>query len=264
MNLLIVNDEVITADAMRREISWEKYGISEVYTAYSAESARGIIQEHSIDLILCDIEMPKENGLSLLRWIREEQYEIECIFLTCHANFAYAQNAIELGCQNYILIPAQYEEIGEKVRKVVIGISEKREALKYQEYGKVQMKLRVDDVVKESSQMSQEEMVQKAAAYILEHFDDTELSVSLVAEQINIHPVYLNRLFKKEKGVTVSQYIIGERMRVAAQLLLTGKLDACIVADKVGYCNYPNFNVTFRKYYGCSPTQYKSQKEKGK
>ena len=52
---------------------------------------------HRVDILLCDIEMPGENGLGLLRWVREQEKEIECIFLTCHAKFAYAQEAIILG-----------------------------------------------------------------------------------------------------------------------------------------------------------------------
>ena len=116
MNLLIVNDEQLTAETMKKDMDWASYGISEVYTAYDTEAARACIAEHPVDILLCDIEMPGENGLGLLRWVREQEKEIECIFLTCHAKFAYAQEAISLGCQDYILIPARYEDIGEKIR----------------------------------------------------------------------------------------------------------------------------------------------------
>ena len=86
-----------------------------------------------MDILLCDIEMPGENGLGLLRWVREQEKEIECIFLTCHAKFAYAQEAISLGCQDYILIPARYEDIGEKIRKVVDRIRGKRDTARYED-----------------------------------------------------------------------------------------------------------------------------------
>ena len=89
MNLLIVNDEQLTAETMKKDMDWASYGISEVYTAYDTEAARACIAEHPVDILLCDIEMPGENGLGLLRWVREQEKEIECIFLTCHAKFAY-------------------------------------------------------------------------------------------------------------------------------------------------------------------------------
>lgn len=99
MNLLIVNDEQLTAETMKKDMDWASYGISEVYTAYDTEAARACIAEHPVDILLCDIEMPGENGLKLLRWVREQKKEIECIFLTCHAKFAYAQEAISLAAR---------------------------------------------------------------------------------------------------------------------------------------------------------------------
>lgn len=80
MRLLLVNDEMLTAETMKADMEWEKYGISNVDIANSVSSAKEIILNHKIDLILCDIEMPKENGLQLLEWIREEEKDIECIF----------------------------------------------------------------------------------------------------------------------------------------------------------------------------------------
>ena len=120
MNLLIVNDIVIEANTMASDIPWETCGITNVFTAYNANGARTIIEENTIDILLCDIEMPDENGLSLIRWIQEKQYDIECILLTCHADFAYAQEGISLGCQDYITLPARYEDIAASVQKVCL------------------------------------------------------------------------------------------------------------------------------------------------
>lgn len=137
MNLLLVNDEELTAETMKVDIPWQKYGIDQVFTAYSADNGRNCIEKNHIDIMLCDIEMPGENGISLLRWVRENKKDIECIFLTCHASFEYAREAIGLGCQDYLLIPAKYEKIGSTVLKVVNRIKEQREEKRYQEYGKI-------------------------------------------------------------------------------------------------------------------------------
>ena len=47
MNLLIVNDEQLTAETMKKDMDWASYGISEVYTAYDTEAARACIAEHA-------------------------------------------------------------------------------------------------------------------------------------------------------------------------------------------------------------------------
>ena len=89
---------------MMNGIDWKACGIDgKIWTAYSAESALKILNTQEIHLMLCDIEMSGDNGIDLLRSIRGINKEIACIFLTCHANFEYAQDAISLGCSDYIL-----------------------------------------------------------------------------------------------------------------------------------------------------------------
>lgn len=259
MKLLMINDEILTVETMKTDISWKQYGIDEVFTAYDVEAAKACIREHPIDLMLCDIEMPGENGISMLRWIRENKREIECIFLTCHASFEYAKEAIHLGCQDYILIPAKYEDIGAAVLKVVNRIKAQREALRYMEYGKQVVKEKIDQAIEMLGEKKVEDTVDAAICYIVKNLGSETLTVNEIAEKLFIHPVYLNRIFNKEKGISVGRYIIGERMKLAADLLKTKHLNANSVAELVGYKSYPNFNMMFKKYYGCSPSQYQEQ-----
>ena len=58
MNILIVDDQIYVVAGIRKEICWEKLGIQEVFTAYSAQEARMVFEQHRIDIMLCDIEMP--------------------------------------------------------------------------------------------------------------------------------------------------------------------------------------------------------------
>lgn len=262
MNLLMVNDEKLTVEAMKTAIPWEKYGIDEVYTAYDVEEGKARILEHHVDVLLCDIEMPGENGIALLRWVRQEEKEIECIFLTCHASFAYAQEAISLGCQDYLLIPAKYEDIGAAVLKVVKRILEREEERRYQEMGKKAVQEKVESAIEvHGKKQKPEEIVAAVEAYIKENLGNEELTVNVIADTMFLHPVYLNRIFKKAKGNSVGQYIISERMEMAAALLLEGKLNANAVAEQVGYKSYSNFNLAFKKAYDCSPTQYLKNKK---
>ena len=259
MKLLMVNDDILTVETMKTDIPWNKYGVDEVFTAYDAESAKACIHEHPIDILLCDIEMPGENGISLLRWVRENKKEIECIFLTCHANFEYAKEAISLGCQEYILIPAKYEDIGTAVLKVVNRIEAQREALLYAAYGKQIMGSKIIKATEMFGQHNVKNMVEDTIVYIAENIASETLSVNEIAEKLFVHPVYLNRIFKKEKGISIGQYIIRERMKLAAELIKTKQLSANAVAELVGYKSYSNFSLMFKKYFGCSPTQYQEQ-----
>lgn len=67
MKLLIVNDAELETMSMKNNVDWKKYGIDQVFTAFCVEEGRQEITSHSIDVLLCDIEMPGENGLALIR-----------------------------------------------------------------------------------------------------------------------------------------------------------------------------------------------------
>ena len=111
MNILLVDDQPSVLSSLKSGLNWSALLVHNVYTALNASEAREIILSHPIDILLTDIEMPKESGLSLLRWCRENHYQFECIFLTSHADFFYAQEAIQLESFDYILQPARYEDI---------------------------------------------------------------------------------------------------------------------------------------------------------
>lgn len=258
MILLIVNDEAVIADTTKTEIEWAKYGIDEVYTAYDVRSAKEIIKERNIDILLCDIEMPRENGLALIRWVREQEMEIECVILTCHAKFAYAQEAIGLGCQDYVLMPTPYEEIGKIIQNVVKRIEKRKEEKLYIQYGKYSLKEKSlkEEESGNSMRMEPEQILEEVLEYIMKNITENDLNVENIASYFHFHPVYLNRIFKKLKNVSIRQFIIDERMRMAALLLREGKYNVNEVAEKVGYYHYTNFYNMFKKTYNMSPIQY--------
>ena len=111
MRILIVDDQKPIVESLKNGIHWEPLGIEEVFTACSAKEARLLLVNFQIELLLTDIEMPEEDGLSLFRWAREQDPRLVGIFLTSHADFSYAKEAIGLGGFDYILQPARYEEV---------------------------------------------------------------------------------------------------------------------------------------------------------
>ena len=119
MTLLIVDDDKTTVDHLHLNIGWEQFGIGAVYRAYSAGQAKTCLRENPVDMVLCDIEMPGETGLSLLRWMRAQGMETPLIFLTHHAEFPYAQQAIKLGCADYVCKSASLDEIVLSLRRCV-------------------------------------------------------------------------------------------------------------------------------------------------
>lgn len=260
MTLLIVDDEMITIQGMLDGVRWTWCGISTVLTANSAEQAKEIFTDNEVDILLCDIEMPGENGIELLRWVRSNFKEIQCAFLTCHAEFIYAKEALRLGCVDYLLKPLAYSEIEELIRKIVQEISELSDNRKIVKYGEQWIKEKKEEGLQlQGGRQSGEEIVNDTINYIIGHLSE-ELSVTMLAERVHLSNDYLNRLFKKYKNDSINHYIIKERMQLASELLKDNKLSAQVVSYMVGYESYSNFVAMFKKVYGVSPTQIKDMK----
>lgn len=252
----MVNDDKITVNIINTEIPWKHYDI-DTFVAYNVSEGQEIIQQNQIDILLCDIEMPEENGIALIRWIRERELDIDCIFLTCHADFNYAKEAITLNCQDYLLMPTSYENIINTVLKVMHRRKQRLQNNRLQEYGKSwlssQRQLVLDN---QETTRTPKELVEECAAYILQNLKSETLSVNEIASHFYMNPIYLNRIFKKEKNIAISQFIIKEKMSLAAELLKSPDNTAVAVANQLGYPNYSYFAHTFRKYYDCTPAQY--------
>lgn len=126
-HLLLVDDEDLTVERLRSAIDWPSLGISQVFSAFSMQQAQKLFLSERIDVMVCDIEMPAGSGIELLRWVREQGYPAINIFLTGHADFSYAKDALSLQTLEYILKPVSFEEVEQAVRRAVAQLRARQE-----------------------------------------------------------------------------------------------------------------------------------------
>lgn len=100
--------------------------------------------------------------------------------------------------------------------------------------------------------------IQKALICIDANLADN-LSLSSLADNLNISSSYLSTLFKKETGQTVTEYITARRMKQAMHLLETTKLQVQTIAQHCGILDVQYFSKLFKKSTGMSPKQYRSR-----
>lgn len=254
IDVLIVDDEVSSIEALEKNIDWSCFQIHQFFHAYSAEMAREVIKKHPVRLILCDIEMPQESGLELIEWLREErnleQNEIECIILTCHPEYSFMRKAMQLGCRDYLLKPVDYAELHRVVEKTIMFLQQNIQQQLADEEKKWQEAA--------EGNLSQEIVIQKMIPYIQEHLTEA-FSVKELAEYVALNPNYAMRLFKKTTGKSILEYVTEKRIELAVTLLQQKNYNNEILAEKTGYISSNYFIRQFKKCMGMTPREYKKK-----
>lgn len=252
MKLLIVDDEPIALEGLTHTVNFQDYGVDKVFTARSMARAQEILKKWQIDIALCDIEMPGGSGLDLIAWIRENYPDMVNIILSCHSEFDFARQALDLSCLQYLVKPASSGELGAALTKAVQLIEKRNREKTYQKLGR-EYAVKVSGVERED-----QDALGKVEEYIRSHIDE-EMTVEQLASMVFISANYLTRCFKKKHGKPVSEYIIELRMTLAQEMLKNTDLTVTAISSKVGYPNYTYFTKLFKKYSGDTPTEYRGR-----
>lgn len=434
MKVLVVDDQPDVVAGILDGVNWRALHVEKAYSALSAAEAKDLLLREKIDILLCDIEMPGESGLSLVAWLQKQDRETKCIFLTAHADFPYAQKALQLGAVDYLLQPASYENIEAAIWRAAeqlqeeglsqvyeaLGKSVERETLNFrrnvlreylleirrgpqkvaekaaafggtselhmglscycskdcvrfeglpQEYQQLRRQHRqnvacscglilpkkqstsslkpefpkwagmlsqgLGDAVRSEihsylNQLNQEggltpetlfqfhehflplflgamqhwekeqdifskvdyDAIMQAYAslpqmlqfvdFVTEYVENSaskgkcqgrsqierilsyiqknltrNISRSEISKALYLNPEYLSRLFKREMGIGLAEYLIQERMRLAQSLLKNTSFSISIIASRVGYVNFSHFAKVFKQEFGVSPSEYR-------
>ncbi|MHA6483304.1 response regulator [Paenibacillus sp. strain BS8-2] len=172
--VLLVDDEVHAIEGVKSDLDLGKLGISRLFTAVNIRQAKDIFEQEDIQILLCDIEMPQGSGLELLEWVREHYPTTETIFLTSHADFKYAKQALQLGSVDYLLKPVFADDLEQAI-------------------GKAQSLIELNTEVNRNKQSHQ--LWLKHHALIIEHFwrslinYSTPSTQNAVREQIDRHHI---------------------------------------------------------------------------
>ena len=107
------------------------------------------------------------------------------------------------------------------------------------------------------SNISKKSQVASIKKYIDQHFTE-EVSLSMLSDIFFMDSDYASKLFKKEYGISIKNYIINKRIDAAKELLITTTLPVNIVAINVGYENYSYFTRLFKKMTNLTPIEFRN------
>lgn len=103
-----------------------------------------------------------------------------------------------------------------------------------------------------------EQLAARARSIIEQYIAQPQLSVAMLAEQLQLHPNHLNKLFRDIEQVPIGEYIITRRIQRACQMLSAGQRGKD-VANNCGFASQNYFCRLFHKRVGVSPSQFQEQ-----
>jgi CheY-like chemotaxis protein len=129
LNVLVVDDAAFIRDLIKKAMR-DNYPSFKIHEAIDGRKAQSVLKSNSIDLVLCDWEMPEMSGLELITWMRTEDRYAKTPFMmiTSRGERDHVIKAVTAGVSDYIGKPFTRENFLEKVNKLLakhLGLSAK-------------------------------------------------------------------------------------------------------------------------------------------
>lgn len=239
--VVLIDDESIIVEGLRRVVKWADFGCQVVGTASDGEAGAELIRTLQPQILFTDIRMPGRDGLTMVAGLRSEFPDMQIAVLTGYRDFAYAQEAIRLGVTRFLLKPSKMDEINEALQAMVERLD----------------KLPQEEKTDEQSQSAGSFLVNQAYSYMREHYAE-KLTLQTVADCCYVSQWHLSKLLNRHEGKSFYDILNAIRIQKAKELLTDPKLKIGDISEMVGYADTAHFARTFKKLEGMSANEYRN------
>lgn len=239
--VMIIDDETSARKLLHASIDWDGLGLEFVGEAASGIEAINTIDDIRPDIVFVDIFMPFMNGIEFTKIASQRYPDIVFIVLTGFDDFEYARQCVCLPVVEYMLKPIVRQDVHDVLVRV-------RDMLEKRHPGR-----------QDSGSDISPSSVDLITNYLKEHYTDSGLNLTSVAQQFGFNPSYLSRKFKQETGQSFLEFLTKCRMERAIELAASG-MKMFASANEVGIPDPNYFGRCFKKYTGVSYSEYTASK----
>lgn len=245
--ILVADDD----DEIRHYLKAELEPTYRIVTASDGNEAYRLAQETDIDLIISDVMMPDADGFTLLKKTRNnaDLAHIPVILLTSSDSFETRMSGWSKGADAYLTKPFRIEELRQLCASLISGRVRLR--------GRYSNGRKVEQAIEKVEVKGNDEVfLEKVMKATNENIGNSEFGVEELAETVGISRAHLHRRLKELLGLAPREFLKSIRLKQAAELLKKNNVNISQVGYMVGFSSPGQFSDAFKKYFGCTPTEF--------
>lgn len=244
--ILLVVDDNAEIRSVVKDIFKNDYQILE---AQDGEEGLELAKNQIPDCIISDVMMPKMDGFEFTKTIKSNELTsfIPVILLTAKTSDEAHLEGLKSTADAFLTKPFNNEIVKATVQQLIA--ERKKLHARYSQ----ELVLKPVDIVINSAE---EKFIERLQNILDKNLSNSEYTAEDFASEIGMSRMQLHRKLKSLLGVSATEFLRNERLKVGAELLKQGNGNISEIAYSVGFSDVSYFSKCFKEMYHCTPTEY--------
>lgn len=236
----MISEKIVIIDDDREIIKSLEIGLPEyeiIGFTRGDEALKYLRRPNEVNLALVDIHLDDMDGIDILNEIKENIKGIRVIIMTGQSTKDTAIDALRNKADEYVEKPFSLKELKEKIRTLLRN-----------------------ELYAQKPNRDKNQHVDRIKKFVSRYYK--EINLDLIADEMNMSPKYISRMFSQNSDINFRQLKIKVKMNEAESLLKNTSLNIDEISYQLGYQNSESFMRIFKRMYELTPTQYRRKQEK--
>lgn len=250
--ILYIDDSLDLRELMKSMLH-RKY---QILLARDGEEGIEIVNTKIVDIVICDLMMPRMDGLEFCRQLKAnvQTSHIPVLILTAKNTSEDQIEAYKIGVESFITKPFDMNILEARIRNLL----QARQAR--QQRFRTNMDVNISNL---DYQTADEQFLNDAIACIENHLDDPQFDIPQMADELHVSKSTLSRKLKVMTNLTPGDFMKNIKLKHACNLLKKKSITISEVAYATGFNNPKYFSRCFKDEFGMPPTEYVDRLEEG-
>ena len=243
---LIVDSNEASCNKIQSLLDWSAYGFSVIMTASSYAEAVSKAVDLQPHIALVDMQLGEYPGYTLVQQLRSNGLKTVCCILSNSNDPDQIRESMRSGAQDHLLKPLDSAQLQSFVERAILN----------ELHGVLPsggtVRIETDPVL--HVPYSSFSRITNKIILVTQGNYRSPLTLTSIAEELDMSSKYIGRVFLKDTGVKFSEYLMSYRMLEARRLVINTQEKISSIATMVGYAQLNNFYIHFKNFFGVSPS----------